>query len=185
MGASLFEHRLQLNAQRFSTYAIRIGDLLRRPTESQLSCQPRFGGTQSKGSRADARRGHAPRIVASVAAMTAALIYHMCHREEWRAAESAGAYRGSSQDAADGFIHFSTATQIEASAAKHRAGERDLVLLAVDAAALGAALKWESARDGALFPHLYGALPLAAVRWAKELPLGTDGRHVFPSLPAW
>ena len=114
--------------------------------------------------------------------MTEALIYHMCRREEWRAAEGAGAYQGSSQDQTDGFIHFSTAAQIEDSAAKHRAGQRDLVLLAVDPAALGAALKWEAARGGALFPHLYGALPLAAVRWAKELPLGADGRHVFPVL---
>ena len=114
--------------------------------------------------------------------MTEALIYHMCRREEWRAAERTGIYRGSSQDQTDGFIHFSTATQIEGSAAKHRAGQRDLVLLAADPAALGAALKWEASRGGALFPHLYGALPLAAVRWAKELPLGTDGRHVFPVL---
>jgi uncharacterized protein (DUF952 family) len=114
--------------------------------------------------------------------MTGALIYHMCRREEWRAAESAGSYRGSSQDQADGFIHFSTAAQVEGSAAKHRAGQSDLMLLAVDTAMVGAALKWEPSRDGALFPHLYGALPLAAVHWAKELPLGAGGRHVFPTL---
>lgn len=114
--------------------------------------------------------------------MTEALIYHMCRREEWRAAEGAGAYQGSSQDKADGFIHFSTAAQIQYSAAKHRAGQRELVLLAVDPATLGASLKWEASRGGALFPHLHGALPLSAVRWAKELPLGADGRHVFPAL---
>jgi len=114
--------------------------------------------------------------------MTEALVYHMCRREEWRAAESAGLYQGSSQDKADGFIHFSTAVQIRDSAAQHRAGQRELVLLAVDPAALGAQLKWEASRGGALFPHLYGTLPLHAVRWAKELPLGADGRHVFPAL---
>ncbi|HUJ98682.1 MAG TPA: DUF952 domain-containing protein [Stellaceae bacterium] len=112
----------------------------------------------------------------------AKLIYHMCRREEWQAAERDGAYRGSSQDAADGFIHFSTAAEIEASAAKHRAGQRDLMLIAVEAATLGDALKWEAARGGVLFPHLYGALPLASVRWARELPLGDSGRHLFPAL---
>jgi uncharacterized protein (DUF952 family) len=112
----------------------------------------------------------------------AKLIYHMCRRAEWQAAERDGAYRGSSQDATDGFIHFSTAAEIEASAAKHRAGQRDLMLIAVEPATLGDALKWEAARGGVLFPHLYGALPLASVRWARELPLGDSGRHLFPAL---
>jgi uncharacterized protein (DUF952 family) len=114
--------------------------------------------------------------------MSQPVIYHLCRREEWQAAMAAGVYAGSEQDVADGFIHFSTVAQIAASAAKHRAGQRDLLLLAVDSALLGAALKWEPARDGALFPHLYGPLPPAAVRWARELPLGDDGRHVFPGL---
>ncbi len=112
-------------------------------------------------------------------------IYHLCRRAEWQAAEAAGVYQGSSQDAADGFIHFSTARQVRASAAKHRAGQRDLVLLAVDTRALGQALKWEPARGGDLFPHLYGPLPIAAVRRVDELPLAPDGGHRFPStLPA-
>jgi uncharacterized protein (DUF952 family) len=109
-------------------------------------------------------------------------IFHMCRAEEWRAAEAGGAYAGSSQDKADGFIHFSTAAQLPASAAKHRAGQRDLVLLAVDPASLGAALRWEPSRGGALFPHLYGALPREAVRRVSPLPLGADGRHIFPPL---
>jgi uncharacterized protein (DUF952 family) len=114
--------------------------------------------------------------------MTRGLIYHMCRAEEWRLALPTGRYSGSSQDAADGFIHFSTAAQIVESAAKHRAGQRGLVLLAVDPAALGDALRWEASRGGALFPHLYGALPCAAVRRVDDLPLGADGRHVFPVL---
>ncbi|HYM01554.1 MAG TPA: DUF952 domain-containing protein [Stellaceae bacterium] len=114
--------------------------------------------------------------------MASSFIFHMCRRAEWEAAQAVGSYGGSSQDAADGFIHFSTAAQIEGSAAKHRAGQDDLVLVAVDAGVLGSALKWEAARDGALFPHLHGALPLAAVRWARPLPLGGGGRHVFPPL---
>ncbi len=114
--------------------------------------------------------------------MSQALIYHMCRVEEWRAATTRGSYAGSSQDAADGFIHFSTAAQIVESAARHRAGQSGLVLLAVDAAALGTALRWEPARGGQLFPHLYGALPCSAVRRVDPLPLADDGRHVFPAL---
>jgi uncharacterized protein (DUF952 family) len=114
--------------------------------------------------------------------MAERLIYHMCRREEWQAAAAAGVYRGSTQDLADGFIHFSTAAQIAESAAKHRAGQKGLVLLAAEPEALGAALKWDASRGGALFPHLHGALPVGAVRWVKELPLGDGGHHMFPVL---
>lgn len=108
------------------------------------------------------------------------IIYKICTAAEWHAAEQAGAYLGSAVDAKDGFIHFSTAKQVHETAAKHFAGQRDLVLVAVDADALGAALKWEPSRAGALFPRLYGELPLAAVRSVAPLPLGADGRHEFP-----
>ena len=111
-------------------------------------------------------------------------IYHLCTRAEWRATEAEGEYRGSSQDAADGFIHFSSRDQVAASAAKHRAGQDGLVLLSVDARALedalGDVLKWEPSRGGALFPHLYGPLPVAAVISVDDLPLGADGHHAFP-----
>ena len=110
------------------------------------------------------------------------LIYHMCRGSEWHAAEAAGHYDGSSQDAADGFMHFSTAAQIVESAAKHRAGQDGLVLLTVDAEKLGDTLKWEASRGGALFPHLYASLPVEAVVQVDELPLGSDGWHVFPAL---
>ncbi len=112
-----------------------------------------------------------------------ALIYTMVRAADWRAAEAAGAYTGSADDRRDGFLHFSAAAQLRASAAKHRAGERDLLLVAVDAAACGEALRWEPAAGGSrpgLFPHLYGPLPLSAVRSATPLPLGADGAHVFP-----
>ena len=106
----------------------------------------------------------------------------MCRRDEWSAAEASGAYHGSSQDQADGFIHFSTAEQIVESAARHRAGQSGLVLLGVEPVGLGVALKWEPSRAGMLFPHLYGALPVAAVSWVADLPLGPDGLHIFPAL---
>lgn len=102
-------------------------------------------------------------------------IFHMCRRDEWERAAAAGAYSGSSQDRADGFIHFSTARQLPESAAKHRRGQAGLLLLTVDPAALGAALKWEPSRGGALFPHLYGPLPVAAVVRVDPLPLDAAG----------
>lgn len=103
------------------------------------------------------------------------LIYHMCLRPEWELAVRSGVYGGSSQDRADGFIHFSTASQLPQSARRHRAGQKDLVLLTVDGNTLGAALRWEVSRGGALFPHLYGTLPVSAVCSVADLPLGADG----------
>lgn len=107
-------------------------------------------------------------------------IYHVCRAGEWEAAQAAGVYGGSSQDQADGFIHFSDAGQVVESVAKHRAGQDGLTILEVDAPTLGAALKWEPSRGGQLFPHLYGPLPVSAVLRSAALPLGEDGRHVFP-----
>lgn len=111
-----------------------------------------------------------------------ALIYKICSRELWQAAEQAGRFEGASIDLADGFIHFSTAEQARETAAKHFAGQADLVLVAVEEDRLGAALKYEVSRGGALFPHLYAPLDLAAVAWAKPLPLGPSGRHEFPPM---
>jgi len=107
-------------------------------------------------------------------------LYHLVRSADWDAA--ADAYHGSAEDTRDGFLHFSTAAQIVDSAAKHRRGERDLLLIAVDGDRLGDALKWEASRGGQLFPHLYGPLPLAAVAWTRPLPLGDDGLHCFPVL---
>jgi uncharacterized protein (DUF952 family) len=85
-------------------------------------------------------------------------------------------------DRRDGFIHFSTATQVVETASKHFVGQSDLLLLSIDATRLGDQLKWEPSRGGALFPHLYGDLDVAAVTRVEPLPLGPDGRHVFPPL---
>jgi uncharacterized protein (DUF952 family) len=103
-------------------------------------------------------------------------IYKICPRALWREAERQGRFDGSPADRADGYIHFSTADQLAETADRHFRGQRGLVLVAVDAAALGPALRWEEAREGALFPHLYGPLPLSAVLWVRPLPLGPDGR---------
>jgi uncharacterized protein (DUF952 family) len=111
-------------------------------------------------------------------------IYKICPKTLWREAEAAGRFDGAPVDHADGFIHFSTGEQAVETAARHFVGQDHLLLIAIDATALGPALKYEPSRGGALFPHLYGPLPLAAVRWAKPLPLGPDGRHVFPAMDA-
>jgi len=108
------------------------------------------------------------------------IIYHMCKADEWAAAQETGSYPGTSQDQADGFIHFSTKAQVWTSAAKHRRGQDGILLLAVRTAGLGDALKWEPSRGGALFPHLYGPLPVSAAIEATPLPLGSDGVHIFP-----
>ena len=107
------------------------------------------------------------------------LIYKIFRATEWAELQSAGSTQGAPVDLADGFVHFSTASQAAETAAKHFAGESDLMLLALDSDALGTSLIWEPSRGGALFPHLYRSLKLDEVIWARPLPL-IDGRHQFP-----
>ncbi|MCJ2024866.1 DUF952 domain-containing protein [Methylobacterium sp. J-067] len=108
------------------------------------------------------------------------LIYKICPRSLWRDAERQGRFTGAPVDVADGFIHFSTAAQVAETAARHFAGQDDLLLVAVEGDRLGEALRYEASRGGDLFPHLYGDLPLSAVVSVEEMPLGPDGRHSFP-----
>ena len=96
--------------------------------------------------------------------------------------EYAGAYRGSADDLRDGYIHFSTASQVPGTAAKYFEGQKGLFLVAVDADALGDALRWEPSRGGQLFPHLYGELDFDAVISVTDLPLRSDGSHTIPDL---
>ena len=107
------------------------------------------------------------------------LIYKIVSETAWRAAERAGAFDGVPVDLADGFIHFSTAAQVEETAAKHFASQSGLLLVAFDAESLGEALKWEPSRGGALFPHFYAPLDPRAAASVRPLPLRTDGRHDF------
>jgi len=110
------------------------------------------------------------------------LIYKICDRQSWSNAERTGTFAGAGIDLADGYIHFSTRDQVAETAAKHFAGQPNLLLIAVAADALGPALKWEPSRGGALFPHLYGPLPLTAVRFVKSLSLGPDRNPMLPDL---
>lgn len=114
--------------------------------------------------------------------MTKTTIYKIAPRDLWAQAEEAGIFTGAPVDIADGYIHFSTYTQVRETAAKHFAGQTDLLLVSVDVAALGDALKYEASRGGALFPHLYATLPMSAVTKVEPLPLDKDGLHIFPEL---
>lgn len=107
------------------------------------------------------------------------LIYKIHPADDWAGAEQAGIFHGAPVDLADGYIHFSTGAQTHETASRHFAGQRGLVLIAVETTALGAALVWEPSRGGALFPHLYGPLAMSAVRWIMPLPLQPDGSHHF------
>ena len=109
-------------------------------------------------------------------------IYKITPASAWREAERAGVYRGSADDARDGFIHFSTASQVAETVRKHYHGQTGLFLIAVDAAALGEALRWEVSRNDELFPHLYGELDLGAVIEILDLRARSDGGHDVPEL---
>ena len=110
------------------------------------------------------------------------VIYKVLRRSEWREAEARGVFAGSADDLRDGFIHLSTAAQLRATLTRHFAGERDLVVVEIDPEKLDVALRWETSRGGALFPHLYGELALAAV--TRRLELGGHGSDAAGELPA-
>ena len=111
---------------------------------------------------------------------TDSVIYKITPRVTWEEAERKGQFEGAAIDLQDGYIHFSSADQVAETAAKHFAGQDDLLLVAVDAASLGDDLKWEVSRGGALFPHLYAHLSMPSVLWARAMPLSDDGQHTIP-----
>jgi uncharacterized protein (DUF952 family) len=108
------------------------------------------------------------------------LIYKICPETLWREAESRGVFAGAPIDLADGYIHFSTGAQARETAEKHFAGQDGLLLVAVDDARLGKALRHEPSRGGVLFPHLYAPLDPKTVHWVQPLQMQVDGGHLFP-----
>jgi uncharacterized protein (DUF952 family) len=109
------------------------------------------------------------------------LIFKIIPRGEWAA--SSGDYHGSGHDRADGFLHFSTASQLEETLRRYYSGQDDLMLVAVDAAALGDALKWEySESRGEDFPHLYAPLFCDALKWARPIAKDAHGAFLLPDL---
>ena len=108
------------------------------------------------------------------------MIYKILSGSEWDAALACGKYAGSADDVRDGFIHFSAAHQLAATARKYFSGKSDLLLVAVAEEDLGQDLKWEPSRGGDLFPHLYAPLMTAHARWTMPLPLAADGAPLIP-----
>ncbi len=109
-------------------------------------------------------------------------IYKFAPKALWDEAVARGEFTGAPVDLADGYIHFSTAEQTRETAAKHFAGQSDLVLAVIEAERLGDKLKWEPSRGGALFPHLYRTLAMDEVLSVCALPLKEDGQHDFGDL---
>ena len=107
------------------------------------------------------------------------LIYKICDVDLWEKAKAEGYFIGAEIDLRDGFIHFSTSEQLDETLRLHFEGVQNLLLLTIDGCKLD--LKWEPARNGNLFPHLYDILPLSAVLTVNPLLLGDDGCHILPS----
>lgn len=103
----------------------------------------------------------AGQTVKSLQAGQPTLIYKITPRSLWEASAETGTFKGAPIDLEDGFIHFSAAHQVAATASKHFAGQTELLLVATDTSSLGESLRWEASRGGDLFPHLYGELPVA------------------------
>jgi len=109
------------------------------------------------------------------------MIYKICNRAMWQQAVERGVFRGAEIDLQDGFIHFSSGTQVQETAAKHFAQQSDLLLIAFDDQTFGDQLKWEVSRGGDLFPHLYDTLDPESALAVHELALDDSGRHIFPA----
>jgi beta-hydroxylase len=83
--------------------------------------------------------------------------------DQWAAFQADHIFTGAPVDLVDGYIHMSTADQLDETMAKHFAGQSNLTIAEVNLAALGDTIRWEVSRGGALFPHIYGVLPMSAV----------------------
>jgi len=106
------------------------------------------------------------------------MIYKIFRADEWAKLNADGETLGAPVDLADGFVHFSTGSQVAETVSKYFSGEDGLQILALDPETLDT-LKWEPSRGGDLFPHLYRTLRLTDIVWTKPLPLGENG-HIFP-----
>jgi len=145
-----------------------------------LKCASRADTVGSHGAKNDKNR--IPDASGDKQVGRVRMIYKICPASAWREAERQGVFRGSPVDISDGFIHFSTASQVAETARKHFFGQTGLFLIAVDADALGKALRWERSRNDELFPHLYGELDLGAVTAVLSMRARSDGYHDIPEL---
>lgn len=101
--------------------------------------------------------------------MTDRIAFKIFTADQWAQFEADGVFAGAPVDLADGYIHMSTSTQLQGTLDKHFAGQSGLVIAEIDLTGFGDALRWEVSRGGALFPHLYEALPRTAVRGVRQL----------------
>ncbi|MDF1843500.1 MAG: DUF952 domain-containing protein [Rubripirellula sp.] len=109
-----------------------------------------------------------------------ATLYKVLSADAWQQAELDGTFRGVGIDLEDGFIHLSAPDQVKEVVANFFANQDGLVLVSLDGDRLGESLRWEASSDGVLFPHVYGDIPLQAVKSVDPLPLGEDNVHQFP-----
>ena len=105
-------------------------------------------------------------------------IYKVCDSDVWQVARQTGTFIGAEIDLQDGYIHFSTASQLLDTLARHFAGRDGLVLLKIETSQLD--IVWETARNGDVFPHLYAHLPLDSVVAEYQLEVSADGDHILP-----
>lgn len=109
-------------------------------------------------------------------------LYRLVRAAEWKAAVADGVFNGSDHDRRDGFVHLSTADQVEGTADRYFAGLDDVLLLKLDRDRLSGDIRMERSSGGDLYPHLYGVIPLEAVLEAEPVPLGPDDRLSLPFL---
>lgn len=116
---------------------------------------------------------------------------HLAARADWERARETGAYTGSTRGAdlaAVGYVHASTSRQLPRVLDLLYGGEpmQDYLLLVVElraCAASGSAVRWEVPPGaGEPFPHIYGPVPLDAVRAALPVTRGEDGAVQLPDL---
>ena len=109
------------------------------------------------------------------------IVYKVMSQSEQQQMQRDGVFRGSAADIADGYIHLSCASQLAATLDRHFSGVAGLMLLAVDLSRLGDTVRWEPARGGELFPHIYGHLPIDAVTRVTPVERATDGSVKLPA----
>lgn len=108
-------------------------------------------------------------------------IYKICSAENFAMAQAAGTFTGMPIDDQDGYIHFSTAEQLRETLRLHFKGQKNLVVFGIRSVDVGASLRWEPSRGGALFPHVFGAFPMSAVAWSETVDVGDDGSVDLPA----
>lgn len=110
------------------------------------------------------------------------IVYKIFGRADWLEAASKGVFSGSADDRRDGYIHLSTAAQLEGTLRKHFAKEKGLMIAALDSGRFGEALAWKESRGGELFPHLYEILTIDQFEWVRPVRLLADCSHLLPEL---